>query len=272
MSILVTGSEGRIGRRVVAALQARGETVRSFDTKLGSDLCDAAQVRAAVAGSKAVIHLGAIPHNVVGEEAQVLAVGLRGTHHVLEACRLEGVHRAVCFSSVQALGLFANTRLATSLPVDDTVPSCPQNAYQLSKHLMEQLCATYSQHHGVETVCLRPVYVATPEEYAHWAIRSSNPGPRLLSEYGAYVDVRDVAEAAVLALTAPLSGPECLLLTADDTDALTPTAALVAEHYAHLPWTKDKTAYLAQGTHRSLVDCQRAKTVLGWYPQHSWRD
>lgn len=271
MTVLITGSEGRIGKVIVQQLRERGDEVQGFDVTTGGDLCDAAAVRAAVAGADAVIHAGAIAHNIVGEEANVLAVGLRGTHHVLEACRLEGVRRVVCFSSVQALGIFAGTRLLTSLPLTDDYPSCPQNAYQLAKHLGEKLCETYHTLHGVETVSLRPVFVATPDLYPAWRERAADQGPRAVGEYGAYVDVRDVAAAAVLGLTAPLSGPECLLLTATDTDSPLPTAELLARYYAELPWRIDQENYLADNPYRSLVDCQRAGTVLGWHAQYSWR-
>ena len=38
MHVLVTGSAGRVGRRVVALLRARGDTVTGFDLKpLGRD-------------------------------------------------------------------------------------------------------------------------------------------------------------------------------------------------------------------------------------------
>ena len=273
MTVLVTGSGGRIGRVIVNQLLERGDTVRGFDAAEGSgDLCDAAAVRSAVAGVDAVIHAGAIAHNIVGEEAKVLAVGLRGTHHVLEACHLEGVRRVVCFSSVQALGIFAGTRLLTSLPLTDDYPSCPQNAYQLAKHLGEKLCETYHTLHGVETVSLRPVYVSRPEEYPFWRTCTTEQGPRAVGDYGAYVDVRDVASAAVLALTAPLSGPECLLLTAADTDSPLPTAELISRYYPELPWALDQESYLADNPYRSLVHCQRAATVLDWRPQHSWRE
>src|SRR5580704_5146070 len=68
-TVLVTGSAGRIGRAVVAELQARGRPVRGFDRVatpgltecIVGDITDAVAVRRAVEGVGTVIHLAATP-------------------------------------------------------------------------------------------------------------------------------------------------------------------------------------------------------------------
>src|SRR5436309_14732346 len=69
--VLVTGSSGRIGRAVVAELQARGRPVRGFDrvatpgqpdTVIGT-LTSEADVARAMQGVAAVVHVAATPED-----------------------------------------------------------------------------------------------------------------------------------------------------------------------------------------------------------------
>src|SRR5262245_15694879 len=68
-AILVTGSAGRIGQAVVGELLARGQKVRGFDIVptpglqdgIVGDISSAADVRRAVEGVQALIHLAATP-------------------------------------------------------------------------------------------------------------------------------------------------------------------------------------------------------------------
>jgi nucleoside-diphosphate-sugar epimerase len=94
-----------------------------------------------------------------------------------------------------------------------------------------------------------------------------------ISDFWSYVDVRDVAEAALLSLTAEVTGHRAFLLTADDNRSHTPSAEIVEKHFAHLPWPKiAKETYLARGEFVSLVNCDAAKQVLGWQPKYSQFD
>jgi nucleoside-diphosphate-sugar epimerase len=87
------------------------------------------------------------------------------------------------------------------------------------------------------------------------------------------VDVRDVAEAALLSLTAKVDIHQAFLLSAADNRVQMPTAEIVDKYYSHLPWVKiSKETYLAKGQDISLVDCSAARNALGWQPRHSQFD
>ncbi|HEX2999434.1 MAG TPA: NAD(P)-dependent oxidoreductase, partial [Armatimonadota bacterium] len=58
---------------------------------------------------------------------------------------------------------------------------------------------------------------------------------------------------------------------ADDTRSQTPTAELLAENYAGIPLRFPENAF-ADNPFRGLIDTSRAAKVLGWRPQHFWRD
>ncbi|MBM3539766.1 MAG: NAD(P)-dependent oxidoreductase, partial [Alphaproteobacteria bacterium] len=93
-TILITGAAGRIGAALRTGLADTATTLRLSDLKpidrLApresfhlADLRDFAAVRAAVAGSDAVVHLGGIPIDDTFEN--ILDHNIRGTYHVYEA-------------------------------------------------------------------------------------------------------------------------------------------------------------------------------------------
>jgi UDP-glucose 4-epimerase len=287
LKILATGNAGKIGRMQVKMLREAGHEVRTFDTRppcteqrgdIGEhhfgDLRDLLAVRRAVYGVDAIVHLGAIPSDRPGRGEDVLSVNVQGTWNVLFAAVEADIRRVVVYSSVNALGCVGGHRPVERLPVRDDYPRHPMTPYQLSKHLAEETCRSFTERHGIVTACLRPVYVVNPDEYERFRERAEQVAdwPGAIRELWAYVDVRDVCQAALLALEAENLTHDGFLLTADDTTSTVPTAELVERHYRDTPWPDtDPGAYLASCEHRSLIDCAHAKEVLGWQPRHSWR-
>jgi nucleoside-diphosphate-sugar epimerase len=272
-----------VARRLLEA----GHTIRSLDRSaqsrdedwehLPGDIRDSSLVRRAVQRMDAVVHLAAIPSDFFGNPELVLTTNLQGTWNVLLACAEAGVSRVVNFSSINALGhAEENPNPAMYLPMDDDVPHYLARSYNTSKHVGEELCLAFYHATGITSVSLRPTAVMEPnsdrqrwwdfmpeERRAFWSSK----------DYWSYVDVRDVAEAALLGLAAPVGGHEAFLLAADDSSAKTPTAGLVEKYYAHLPWPKvSMQEYLAADPYRSLLDCSKAKRMLGWQPRVRMRD
>lgn len=284
MRVLVTGSAGKIGSALVARLTNEGHAVSTFDhtaqpheaahAHLPGDLRDVNAVRRAVQGADAVMHLGAIAHDRFGAPEDVLAVNVLGTLNVLLACGEAGVKRVVFFSSVNALGNFQGHRVTTRFPIDDNYPRHPISPYQVSKYLGEEACRSFSDRYGMVTICLRPVLVAGPEMYARWrehgdTFRADMHRP----DYWSYVDLSDVCDAALLALTAEGVTHGAFLLAAPDTTMAAPTAELVDRWYPDVPWPEvSRKEWLAGRPNRSLVDCAHAAKVLGWEPRHTWRE
>jgi UDP-glucose 4-epimerase len=92
----------------------------------------------------------------------------------------------------------------------------------------------------------------------------------LFWEYGAFVDVRDVASAAQLALTIPLAGHHRALLCAADISATAPSLDLVARLAPGVLVT-DPVRYRADPW-SALVDCEVAAATLGWRPRYRWSE
>ena len=68
MNVLVTGSRGFVGSRLVKALKGKGHKVVEFDTVLGNNLLNAEQCIKACKGIDTVCHLAAI----LDEESKLL--------------------------------------------------------------------------------------------------------------------------------------------------------------------------------------------------------
>jgi UDP-glucose 4-epimerase len=276
MKVLITGSQGRIGRVVTELVRADGHTVRTLDRAAASvewehipgDILNLFQMRQAVQGCEAIIHLAAIPNDWNGRAEMVFDVNVMGTWNMLQAAAEAGIKKFVFFSSVNALGIWGGMRSPEYLPIDDAHPHYPRPAYGLSKHVGEEMCQSFSRLYGISTLCLRPCLVTGGS--TEGSRRRSDSTRWMVGDYFSYVDVRDVARAAILCLRADSITHGRYLLTAAENAAQTPTAELVREHYAAIPW-RGSSDYLDNPL-RSLVDTSAAERDLGWKPEHIRED
>ncbi len=271
MRVLVTGQRGNVGTPVAEFLSSGGHEVAGFDLADGMDVLDLAAVRDAAAGCTAIVHLAALAHDTAGSPEQIMAVNVLGTWHVLLAAEAAGVTRVVYFSSAQVLGIAEGERLPDYFPIDDAHPRRAMRPYGLSKLLAEDMCEGFTARTGIVTVALRPFAVWGPETY-EWVKERRRADPRFewepFWEYGAFVDVRDVAVAVRQALTVPLRGHYRALLCAADISATAPSLELAARLAPGVPVT-DPDRYRADPW-RGLVDCSAAAATLGWQPACRW--
>jgi len=276
MHVFVTGNRGRIGSVIEAQLEAAGHTVTGFDRADGHDILDGKAVREAAAGCDAVIHLASLLGGSKDDPDETMDVGVQGTWHVLAAAEAAKMQRVVYFSSVNALGIFMGQRPPDYFPIDDNHPAHPRSPYGLAKRMAEQMCEHFTERTGIPTICLRPPWVLPAEDFyakiREW--RKEDPEREWSRnwEYGAFCDVRDVAAAAVLALTCPPppTGHTTLLLCADDISSEYPSREMAAKVHPAVPWRGGSE--FEQDPHRALVDTRKAKAVLGWQPKYRWQD
>ncbi|MGC8667151.1 MAG: NAD-dependent epimerase/dehydratase family protein [Chthonomonadales bacterium] len=284
MRILITGNTGHIGREVTQAIAGAGHTLRTLDQAAQprndpwdhypADIRSIGEVRRAAQGMDAVVHLAAVPGDRSGNPNEVFTTNVVGTWNVLLAAAEAGVERVIFFSSVNSLGNFQGHRTTLYFPIDDAYPRHPVSPYQLSKHLGEEMCRSFTLRTGMVTIALRPMFVTHPEYYAHWkdpSFYGFHRETRGKVDYWSYVDVRDVVAAVMASLTAQGLAHDAFLLAAEDTTLDIPTPDLIARHYPDVPWRVDRDAYFAENPYRSVVDCTHAREVLGWWPSHSWR-
>ena len=158
-TILVTGSAGRIGRAVVAELQARGWPIRGFDRVptpgatdgIVGDLTDAAAVQRAVEGAGTVIHLAATPDDD-DFLTQLLPNNLVGVYQVLEASRLARVRRLILASSGQVVWW---QRQNGPWPIKADDPPTPRGWYAAAKVFLEAAGRMCAESHDMSVLAVR---------------------------------------------------------------------------------------------------------------------
>ncbi|CAG7631283.1 NAD-dependent epimerase/dehydratase family protein [Actinacidiphila bryophytorum] len=279
-TVAVTGATGKTGRVVVTGLLEHGIDVLAVDVAVSAaaraefdalgvpltraDLTDYGQAVDALAGADSVIHLANIPAPGLAPAAHTLTTNTAMNDNVfLAAARLK-LSRVVWASSETTLGLPFDVPPRYA-PVDEDHYPYPTTTYALSKVAGETTAAHIAEWSGIPFVALRLSNVHTPEDYArvpgYWADARS----RRWNLWG-YVDARDVAAACRQALTAPVTGAQSFVIAAADTIMNRPSAELLAEVFPGVRLTREI------GTYETLLGIDRAREVLGYQPQHSWRD
>ena len=135
------------------------------------------------------------------------------------------------------------------------------------------LCEQFAQTSAMAVVALRPPGVWTPETYS-WVGDARQADPDFewspFWEYGAFVDGRDLATACVAALTADLEGfTNMFIASSDITTSGRSSLELVRELHPDVEW-RGADSYRAE-PFQTLLRIDRARTVLGWEPEHTWQ-
>ena len=120
--VFVTGANGFIGRRIMAAAAEAGAEAAGMDLAadpergvVAGDTTRLGPWRDALAGADVVIHTAAIVSNVAPLDA-AWRVNVAGTRHVLEAARDAGVGRVVHLSSIVTYGFAIDTEADERTP------------------------------------------------------------------------------------------------------------------------------------------------------------
>lgn len=276
MRVLLTGDAGLVGRSAAAALGEHGIEVVGFDIARGEDLRDAGALERATLGCDAVVHAAAITNDSRGTPAEIFAANVTGTWNALRAAEAAGVQTFVYFSSAQAFGIAEGEQPPVYLPIDDAHPRNATRAYGLSKCFAEDLCAASTRRTGMTTIALRPVAVWDEGTFDWiWGARQRDPSFEWSPfwEFGAFVDVSDVA-AAVMAAVHVHGSPgvhERVTLCASDISASEPSLALADRLLPTVPWLDGAREQYEGDPWRAIFDTSAARRVLGWSPEHTWQ-
>jgi len=250
-TVLVTGGSGFIGAHCIVQLLAAGHrvrtTVRSLKREgevrrmlkeggtepgdrlsfIAADLESDAGWPEAVAGCEYVLHVASpFPPNIPKHEDELIVPAREGALRVLRASRDAGVRRMVLTSSFAAIGYGQEPRKTPFNETDWTDPNgYGALPYIKSKTLAERAAWDFvaSQGGGLELSVVNPVAVFGPvlgPDYSSSILLvqrlmdGAMPGcPRL---YFGVVDVRDVAELHIRAMTDPAAKGERFLAVAGD--------------------------------------------------------
>ncbi|WP_295696866.1 NAD(P)-dependent oxidoreductase [Lapillicoccus sp.] len=285
--VVVTGGAGKLGRAVVTDLVAHEWDVVVFDrvrpagladeveqavTVVPLDLTDYAQVLDAMLGVEerydhidAVVHLAAVPApGIIGDHA-TFANNMNTTYNVFTAARRAGVKTIVWASSETVLGLPFDTP-PPYIPVDEAYPPRPESTYSLTKTLEETMAAQLCRWDPELTMIgLRFSNVMEPHDYQQFPSYDADPMLRKWNLWG-YIDARDGAQAVRRALGYGEPGMDVFIIANADTVMGRPNAELVAAVFPGVEVRGDL------GEHDTMLSIDKARSVLGFEPEHSWRD
>jgi nucleoside-diphosphate-sugar epimerase len=250
-TVLVTGGSGFIGSYCILQLLAAGHQVRATVRNLARDADIRAMLRQggaepgsrlnlyaadlladqgwpeAVAGCDYVLHVASpLPVAVPKDEDEIIAPAREGTLRVLRAARDAGVRRVVLTSSFAAIGYGHRPQTA---PFDETLWTDPTAEgilpYVKSKTLAEGAAWQFMAREGgsLELATVNPVAVFGPvlgPDYStsillvQRLMDGAVPGcPRL---WFGVVDVRDVADLHLRAMTHPAARGERFIAVSGD--------------------------------------------------------
>jgi nucleoside-diphosphate-sugar epimerase len=319
-TVLVTGGSGFVGSRIILQLLAAGHQVRTTVRSLkrvddvrtmlkqggaepgnhlsffAADLESDPGWPDAVAGCDFVLHVASpFPASIPKREEELILPAREGTLRVLRAARDAGVKRVVLTSSFAAIGYGQKPRATpfdetnwTDLNGDDVRP------YVKSKTLAERVAWDFIASEGgaLELSVVNPVGVFGPvlgPDYStsilivQRLMDGTIPGcPRI---YFGVVDVRDVADLHILAMTHPAAKGERFLAIAGDFMSVRDIAQVLKSRLGtsakrvptlQLPdWVVRIAAMLDPavkqivpelGKQRNATN-EKAKRMLGWAPR-----
>src|SRR5580692_9156091 len=319
-TILVTGGSGFIGSHCILQLLATGHQVRTTLRSLkrendvrsmlkeggagkadrlsfiATDLQQDAGWPEAVAGCDYVLHVASpFPSSVPKNEDELIVPARQGTLRVLRAARDAGVKRVVLTSSFAAIGYGQKPRQAPFNETDWTDPTGDDvRPYVKSKTLAERAAWDFIAKEGgrLELAVVNPVGVFGPvlgPDYStsilivQRLMDGALPGcPKL---YFGVVDVRDVADLHLRAMTHPAAKGERFLAVAGDFMSMQDIAKVLKARMGaaakrvptrQLPNFLVRLASLRDPAVKQIVPelgkrknatNEKAKRVLGWAPR-----
>jgi len=274
--VCVTRAAGKAGRAVVTDLRANGHEVVATDLVtanvptvgpiLQADLTEYGQAVEVLQDVDAVVHLANIPAPGRFTPAVTLNRNLAMNANIFLAAAQVGLQRVVWASSETTLGLsFSPDAPPRYAPVDEDHYPHPTTTYALSKVASETIAEQIAGWSGIPFVALRFCNIMGPDDYRCFPGFQGDPALRQWNLWG-YIDVRDAAAACRLALDAPVAGAQSFIIAAVDTVMDRPSADLLREVFPDVPLRG------AFGTYDTLLAIDRARTMLGFAPRHSWRD
>ena len=287
-SVIVTGGSGKAGRAAIRELLKHGYQVMNVDTAppaeqlchfMKTDLNDLGQAvdavrlaagtidrrRASIGEPSAVIHLAGIPAPGLAPDATIFQNNMMTTYNVFSAAFRAGIKRVVWASSETIYGLPFTRTPPVFAPVTEDHPLAPESGYALAKTLCEKMASEVNRWNpGTRFVGLRISNIFEEKDYEQIPSFWADPAQRKWNLWS-WVDSRDVAQACRLGLKADVAGVDVFTIAAADTLMKTPSRELLASAFPGVPVDP------GLGQFETLLSIEKARRVLGYAPQYSWR-
>jgi nucleoside-diphosphate-sugar epimerase len=291
MRIFFTGGSGKAGRHVAPYLAEQGHQVTNADlvplrhpgvADLKVDLTDAGETYSALAGLArfdeldlpakpaydAVVHFAAVPAILLTSEAKTYATNVLSTYNVLEAATRLGIRKVIFASSETTYGIcFAQgERKPLYVPVDEEHPTVPEDSYAMSKVANEVTARSFQARTGADVYGLRINNVIEPHEYVDlFPPFLADPALRRRNIF-AYIDTRDLGQMVQRCLEVDGLGYEVFNVANADMSVAATTDEVRERFYDGVELRRP------MGRNETFYSIDKARDLLGYSPQHSWRD
>lgn len=273
MKTLVTGGAGFLGRHVAQHFVDQGHDVTIFDQAeagdlavpgIVGDLTDAESVRAAVAGTDVIVHIGAIGDVYLAGEQPALAssVNVTGSANIAEAAIAEGA-RVVYASTWEVYGE------PEYEPMDEAHPTNPDHPYNITKLAGERILMAAAHLRDLPLVALRlgTAYGSglRPNSVFRIFIDRARAGEPITiqgdgSQGRQFTHAQDIARAFHLAATSDVTGV-ALNTVAHEMVSIKQLAELVVERFpTELTFGEPRPGDVPA----AHVSAKKIGDVLGW--------
>ena len=292
MRILFTGGSGKAGRHVIPYLLERGHQVLNADLipldhpgvdNLTVDLTDSGQVFNAMTSLAnfaelepgtgvpkfdAVVHFAALARILITPDNETFRTNTLSTYNVIEAAVKLGIPKVIFASSETTYGIcFADGEVKPDyVPVDEEHPTVPHDSYAMSKVCNEACGRSFQARSGIDIYGLRINNVIEPHEYAtDFPAYIADPDLRRRNIF-AYIDARDLGQMVERCLQTDGLGYEVFNVANDNLSVGLSSAEVIDRYYQGVPVKGE------MGKHETMYSIAKAKEMLGFQPEHSWRD
>lgn len=205
--------------------------------------------------------------NVKSESDACHRINTIGTYNVIDAALKYDIRKIIFASSETTYEVcFADgERKPDYLPIDENHPTIPEDRYAMSKVVNEVTARSFQCRSGADIYGLRINNVIEPHEYQRdFPTYLKNPGMRRRNIF-AYIDARDLGQLVDKGLQKNGLGFQIFNVSNDDHSVDLPTSKIVKQFYQGVSLTG------TMGENQTFFSNEKAKKLLGFAPEHSWR-
>ncbi len=267
MKIVVTGSEGFIGKNLCPKLTSNGHEIIRFDNKLGHDITETSLFNENYE-SGIIIHLAAksfVPDSYINP-IDLYKTNITGTLNVLEYAR-KNKSKVIFFSSY----IYGTPN---QLPVKETHSKNPHNPYAQSKSIGEELCFAYYRDFGVPSIIFRPFNIygngqrdsflipSIMKQIKTGVVNLANASPKR-----DYIYKDDIVDAVITAVDSDFNACEAYNLGTGVSISVDELTKIISKHCKY----NFKVSYKNEIRQNEVDDCfadiSKIKKQLNWFPK-----
>ncbi len=269
MKIVITGSEGFLGRVICHKLSRKDFQIIKLDKKLNYDLTKPASL-SGISDFDVLIHLASLSFvpDSFENPSSFYHTNITSTLNAIDLCRKFSA-KFIFISSY----LYGNPEY---LPIDEKHPLKPHNPYAQSKIISENICMAYFRDFGVQYTIFRPFNIFGPGQNHNFLIPQiiqqasrkkiilKDPNPKR-----DFIFVDDVADAVIRSIKHEPSNQRIFNLGYGKSISVNEIANLIqkyCDYNLNITYTHESRKNEVMDT---VANIEKARELLDWYPKIS---